>query len=143
MIPNGSHSGMALNARSPLISRERHLKARWLSLRVRMEWFVFAHGSGSSRHSPRNRSVAEHLNANRIGTLLFDLLTREEESIDPGELRFDIPFLAKRLVETLGFPCLRSWLASRPRGIRRALPNCLLLCLPFAASGNSQSVRLQ
>jgi len=61
---------------------------------------LFAHGSGSSRHSPRNRYVAQVLNSHRIGTLLFDLLTREEEFIDQGtgELRFDIPFLAKRLI---------------------------------------------
>jgi putative phosphoribosyl transferase len=60
---------------------------------------LFAHGSGSSRHSPRNRYVAQILQSQRIGTLLFDLLTRQEESIDQssGELRFDIPFLAKRL----------------------------------------------
>jgi len=61
---------------------------------------LFAHGSGSSRHSPRNRYVAEVLQAKGIATLLFDLLTRREESIDQysGELRFDIPFLAKRLL---------------------------------------------
>lgn len=61
---------------------------------------LFAHGSGSSRHSPRNRYVAQVLQAHGIATLLFDLLTRSEESIDQysGELRFDIPFLAKRLV---------------------------------------------
>jgi len=61
---------------------------------------LFAHGSGSSRHSPRNRYVAHTLQANGIATLLFDLLTRSEEFIDQysGELRFDIPFLAKRLV---------------------------------------------
>ena len=61
---------------------------------------LFAHGSGSSRHSPRNRYVAQILQSQRIGTLLFDLLTRQEESVDQysGELRFDIPFLARRLV---------------------------------------------
>jgi putative phosphoribosyl transferase len=61
---------------------------------------LFAHGSGSSRHSPRNRYVAEVLHSRGIATLLFDLMTREEESIDQytAELRFDIPFLAKRLV---------------------------------------------
>jgi len=61
---------------------------------------LFAHGSGSSRHSPRNEYVAQMLQSQRIGTLLFDLLTRREESIDQntGELRFNIPFLAKRLV---------------------------------------------
>jgi putative phosphoribosyl transferase len=61
---------------------------------------LFAHGSGSSRHSPRNRYVAQILQSQRIGTLLFDLLTHQEESVDQhtGKLRFDIPFLAKRLV---------------------------------------------
>ena len=61
---------------------------------------LFAHGSGSSRHSPRNRYVAEVLHSQQIGTLLFDLLTREEETKDryTGELRFDIPFLARRLI---------------------------------------------
>lgn len=60
---------------------------------------LFAHGSGSSRHSPRNQYVAQVLQSQQIGTLLFDLLTHDEESIDrfSGELRFDIPFLAKRL----------------------------------------------
>jgi putative phosphoribosyl transferase len=61
---------------------------------------LFAHGSGSSRHSPRNRYVAQILQSQHIGTLLFDLLTRQEELFDQhsGKLRFDIPFLAKRLV---------------------------------------------
>lgn len=61
---------------------------------------LFAHGSGSSRHSPRNRYVAEILQSQLIGTLLFDLLTRQEESVDQynAKLRFDIPFLARRLV---------------------------------------------
>ena len=61
---------------------------------------LFAHGSGSSRHSPRNQYVAEVLRSHGIGTLLFDLLTREEETVDQrtGELRFDIRLLAERLV---------------------------------------------
>lgn len=60
---------------------------------------LFAHGSGSSRLSPRNRSVAEFLNQGRIGTILVDLLTESEESADrrTAELRFDIGFLAGRL----------------------------------------------
>ncbi len=57
---------------------------------------VFAHGSGSSRHSPRNRSVAEVLRTRRLGTLLIDLLT-PDESHDP-RLRFDIDRLTGRLV---------------------------------------------
>ncbi len=61
---------------------------------------LFAHGSGSSRHSPRNRYVAGVLRSQGIATLLFDLLTREEESFDErtAHLRFDIPLLAKRLM---------------------------------------------
>lgn len=60
---------------------------------------IFAHGSGSSRHSPRNQFVAEGLNQHGLGTLLFDLLTAEEDEIDQRtrELRFDIPRLAERL----------------------------------------------
>ncbi|HVJ09203.1 MAG TPA: phosphoribosyltransferase family protein [Acidisarcina sp.] len=60
---------------------------------------LFAHGSGSSRHSPRNRYVARVLQSRGIATLLFDLLTAEEESIDrpTAELRFDIELLARRL----------------------------------------------
>src|ERR1051325_5047166 len=61
---------------------------------------LFAHGSGSSRHSPRNRFVAEVLRKARLGTLLFDLLTAEEEQAEAftRHLRFNIPFLAERLV---------------------------------------------
>ncbi len=61
---------------------------------------LFAHGSGSSRFSPRNRFVAEVLRKAGLGTLLIDLLTAEEESIDlqTAEFRFDIELLAKRLI---------------------------------------------
>ena len=61
---------------------------------------LFAHGSGSSRFSPRNRSVAEVLQRAGLATLLFDLLTDEEERIDERtmHLRFDIGLLAERLV---------------------------------------------
>jgi pimeloyl-ACP methyl ester carboxylesterase len=60
---------------------------------------IFAHGSGSSRHSPRNRGVARYFNDRALGTLLMDLLTAEEERIDQSsqELRFDIPLLAHRV----------------------------------------------
>jgi dienelactone hydrolase len=60
---------------------------------------VFAHGSGSSRHSPRNRYVAQVLRNAGLATLLFDLLTAEEEveDIETGKLRFDIGLLAQRL----------------------------------------------
>src|SRR3981081_214323 len=61
---------------------------------------LFAHGSGSSRHSPRNRHVARMLNEANLATLLIDLLTPEEELIDlrTAHLRFDIGLLAERLV---------------------------------------------
>ncbi len=60
---------------------------------------LFAHGSGSSRFSPRNRMVARWLNEAGLGTLLFDLLTAEEQAVDEqtGALRFDIGLLGQRL----------------------------------------------
>jgi len=67
---------------------------------------VFAHGSGSSRHSPRNRFVADGLNRAGLGTLLFDLLTEEEES-DRRNV-FDTGLLARRLADATG------WLHGRP-----------------------------
>ncbi len=62
---------------------------------------LFAHGSGSSRHSPRNQFVARTIREAGVGTLLFDLLTREEEAVDmyTAELRFDIGLLATRLID--------------------------------------------
>src|SRR5437016_7989031 len=71
---------------------------------------MFAHGSGSSRFSPRNRYVADTLHQNDLGTLLIDLLTPQEEAIDDvtGRLRFDIGLLADRLV------ALRDWARGVP-----------------------------
>ena len=61
---------------------------------------LFAHGSGSSRFSPRNQYVAKQFNTQKMGTLLFDLLTQEEEEIDmaTAEYRFNISLLAERLI---------------------------------------------
>jgi len=72
---------------------------------------VFAHGSGSSRHSPRNRYVANILNDGSLATLLIDLLTAGEQEVDrpTGQLRFDIPFLANRLV------AITQWLREQPQ----------------------------
>ncbi|SOD41390.1 dienelactone hydrolase family protein [Nitrosovibrio sp. Nv4] len=72
---------------------------------------AFAHGSGSSRHSTRNRYVAEMLNGYQFATLLADLLTEEEEVVDmrTRHLRFDIPMLAERLIH------VAAWLQSEPR----------------------------
>jgi dienelactone hydrolase len=71
---------------------------------------LFAHGSGSSRKSSRNRYVAQMLRNAGLATLLIDLLTAEEERIDDvtAELRFDIPMLADRLVGTI------DWLKAQP-----------------------------
>jgi pimeloyl-ACP methyl ester carboxylesterase len=69
---------------------------------------LFAHGSGSSRHSPRNRRVAATLNEGGIGTLLVDLLTPAEEEADrvAGRHRFDIELLARRLIAAIDWlPC--------------------------------------
>lgn len=73
---------------------------------------LFAHGSGSSRHSPRNRFVAETLNEAGIGTLLMDLLTADEEEAErlTAEHRFDIQLLARRLIATI------DWLGHRELG---------------------------
>lgn len=61
---------------------------------------LFVHGSGSSRQSPRNQFVAERLRARGLGTVLMDLMTRAEERADQfsGRLRFDIPFLTRRVI---------------------------------------------
>lgn len=84
---------------------------------------AFAHGSGSGRHSPRNRFVADKLNNAGLGTLLMDLLTEEEEQIDDvtGNLRFDIGLLARRTAQAV------NWIATRPEA--RDLP-----CGLFGAS---------
>ncbi len=70
---------------------------------------LFAHGSGSSRHSPRNQAVAATLNHAGLGTLLFDLLTSSEEQVDlqSGRLRFDIDLLAQRVIGALDW-CAKS-----------------------------------
>jgi dienelactone hydrolase len=70
---------------------------------------VFAHGSGSSRHSPRNRYVARALNDAGLGTLLLDLLTpaEEEEDLRTRRLRFDVVLLGERVVATV------DWLAAQ------------------------------
>jgi pimeloyl-ACP methyl ester carboxylesterase len=77
---------------------------------------VFAHGSGSSRFSSRNRQVAEFLNKQHFATLLLDLLTQAEERIDvrTAEFRFDIPLLGRRVVAAA------DWAAAHP--LLRELP---------------------
>lgn len=71
----------------------------------------FAHGSGSSRHSPRNRAVAAELRTAGLGTLLMDLLTEREERQDAvtAEYRFDIPLLGRRVMAAI------DWLDGHPQ----------------------------
>jgi len=76
-------------------------------LRESQALVIFAHGSGSSRHSKRNKYVAQVLREAGLGTLLFDLLTREEDAI--YENRFDIPLLAKRLT------AVTRWIKEQPQ----------------------------
>jgi dienelactone hydrolase len=84
---------------------------------------AFAHGSGSGRHSPRNRFVAEKLNEAGLATLLMDLLTEDEERVDEvtAELRFDIGLLARRTAQVV------QWIKTQPS--LRGLP-----CGLFGAS---------
>src|SRR5512133_201807 len=72
---------------------------------------LFAHGSGSGRHSARNRQVAARLQQAGIATLLFDLLTAEEEQVDlrTREHRFDIPLLTQRMQDAT------AWVAEQPQ----------------------------
>jgi pimeloyl-ACP methyl ester carboxylesterase len=79
---------------------------------------VFCHGSGSSRMSPRNRTVAKKLNEAGLATLLFDLLSYEEEVEDrwSRRLRFDIPMLAERVVHATDWITTRRDAASLPIG---------------------------
>jgi len=78
---------------------------------------LFAHGSGSSRHSSRNRHVARVLNDGGIGTILTDLLTESEEAIDvrTASLRFDIPLLGERVMR------ITDWIGHQDRLKKLAL----------------------
>ena len=94
----------------PLPSRRAGLAGDLTLPRSARGLVIFAHGSGSSRLSPRNRMVARTLQDAGFGTLLFDLLTPQEEAMDAigGQLRFDILFLAGRL------EAVTAWLAAQP-----------------------------
>lgn len=91
------------------------LTGDWIMPREPLGIVLFAHGSGSSRHSRRNKAVARYLVGRGMGTLLLDLLTPVEEEVDSvtRHLRFDIPLLAGRLADAT------NWLKDQPesRGI--------------------------
>jgi putative phosphoribosyl transferase len=80
---------------------------------------VFVHGSGSSRFSPRNQYVARVLNEGGLATLLFDLLTADENEIDmlTRELRFDISLLSKRITATLDWLTGQEIVSGLPIGL--------------------------
>ncbi len=80
---------------------------------------LFAHGSGSSRHSPRNQFVASELNHARLATVLADLLTTQEEVVDERtrEFRFDIPLLTTRVVQMIDWVAGFEPLAGLPIGL--------------------------
>lgn len=100
----------SMDRRTVKIPADVHLKAD-LGIPARPRGVVlFAHGSGSSRHSPRNQFVAQVLNRAGLATVLLDLLTESEEAIDDrtGHLRFDVDLLAKRLLYAV------VWIGSQP-----------------------------
>ena len=93
-------------------SGELHLKGDLLIPAQALGTVIFVHGSGSSRHSPRNQSVASHLNRIGFATLLFDLLTQDEE-LNRSNV-FDIDLLSKRLID------VTSWVTDNPELARLA-----------------------
>ena len=96
-----SHQGLAIEHQAVIVPIDSIRLEGTLSVPTEASGVVlFAHGSGSSRHSPRNRYVADMLNESSLATLLIDLLTQDEQDVDlqTAQLRFDIPFLADRLV---------------------------------------------
>jgi dienelactone hydrolase len=106
-----------MNALQPATNRPVRIPARHISLDGELHIpprahgvVLFAHGSGSSRHSPRNHFVARQLQEAGLATLLIDLLTVQEEALDghTGHLRFDLGFLAERLVHAT------DWLSADP-----------------------------
>jgi putative phosphoribosyl transferase len=107
-----SHVGQAIE-HAPVVVRLDSVELEgYLSLPTAATGVVvFAHGSGSSRHSPRNRYVADVLNEGALATLLIDLLNADEQEVDQqtSQLRFDIPFLANRLV------AITQWLRNQPQ----------------------------
>jgi dienelactone hydrolase len=99
---------------------------------------LFVHGSGSSRLSPRNQSVANVLNQANIATLLFDLLTYDEERIDQftGELRFNIEFLADRLTAVTTWVSQQTEISGLPLGYFGASTGAAAALLATASQEN-------
>ena len=102
---------------------------------------VFAHGSGSSRFSPRNRYVADTLQGAGLATVLADLLTEDEERVDAhtARLRFDIPFLAERVEVLVDWVSTNEALAGLPVGLFGASTGAAAALV--AAADRPQAVR--
>src|SRR5665811_1684425 len=98
---------------------------------------VFAHGSGSSRLSPRNMAVAEALNGQGMATLLFDLLTPDEEQNRANV--FDIPLLAERLVDVVYWIEQQPELARLPLGLCGSSTGAAAALAPNSPSGRRAS----
>ena len=100
---------------------------------------AFAHGSGSGRHSPRNRFVAEKLNEAGLATLLMDLLTEEEELVDDvtAELRFDIDLLARRTAQVVNWIASQKSLRDLPCGLFGASTGAAAALVAAASLPNS------
>src|SRR5436309_383752 len=98
---HGSHTATAPSRTEQIPSGQVLLEGELLVPVSATGVVLFAHGSGSSRHSPRNQFVARTIREAGVGTLLFDLLTRQEEAVDmhTAHLRFDIELLATRLID--------------------------------------------
>jgi dienelactone hydrolase len=103
---------------------------------------VFAHGSGSSRLSSRNRMVAAALQGAGFATLLFDLLTPSEEQRDEvtGELRFDIAFLARRLSDVIAWVRAEASVAALPLGLFGASTGAAAALVAAAGDGGVRAV---
>jgi dienelactone hydrolase len=99
---------------------------------------VFAHGSGSGRHSARNRQVAAHLQQGGIATLLFDLLTAQEEQVDvhTREHRFDIPLLTQRMQDATAWVHAQPELREAPIGYFGASTGSAAALIAAARLGN-------
>lgn len=100
---------------------------------------IFAHGSGSSRHSPRNQFVASQLQEAGLATLLFDLLTADEEAIDvyTRQYRFDLPRLAERLLKVTDWLAKDSLTASLSQGYFGASTGAAAALMTAAKRPNS------
>ena len=100
---------------------------------------LFAHGSGSSRLSPRNRRVAAELQEAGFGTLLLDLLTPDEEVADRerGHLRFDIRFLAQRLISATIWAARQTAVRGLPIGYFGASTGAAAALVAAAAFGDA------